>query len=446
MNESPSLSTNLDHGAKTFDMKKPIKPSVRLQYPERCQMVFDARCLDQLLPPDHVARIVWAYVDGLDLSDFLAKVKAVVGGPGQPAIDPRLLLSLWLLATIDGVGSARELDRLCQAHLAYQWLCGGVGVNYHTLADFRTQNEASLGQLLTQSVATLLHQNLVDLTEVAQDGMRVRASAGQSSFKRQAKLEQCLEKAQQQVEALQTQVDEEDAAVSRRQAAARQRAAQERLQRVEQALKEQKRLAERPQFRPGKHREPRASLTDPQAHTMKMPDGGFRPAYNAQIATDTGSGLIVGVDVSDVGSDSGQLLPMEQQIEQRFAKAPQRLLADGDFANHQDIQKLSDKGIEVYAPVRNAEKMQSQGEEPYTPKPKDPPGVAAWRQRMGTEAAKEIYSRRASSAEWANARLRNFGLQQLVVRGLTKVRAVLLLLALAHNLRQTELLKARQKK
>src|SRR5712692_4719859 len=126
---------------------KPIDPSVRLQCAERCQVKFDTRSLDQMLPPDHVARIVWMYVCGLDLSALLARIKAVEGHPGQPAIDPRLLLSLWLMATLDGVGSARELDRLCELHIAYEWLCGGVGVNYHTLADFRTENEAFLSQL-----------------------------------------------------------------------------------------------------------------------------------------------------------------------------------------------------------------------------------------------------------------------------------------------------------
>jgi transposase len=423
---------------------KTLLSSARLQYAERDQVKMETRSLDQMLPPDHVARTVWAYVCGLDLSALLAKIKAVEGGPGQPAIDPRLLLSLWLLATLDGVGSARQLDRLCALHMAYEWLCGDVGVNYHTLADFRTENETILSELLTQSVATLLHQGLVDLKEVALDGLRVRASAGKSSFKRREKLEECLRVAKQQVETLRVQADEDEGAVSRRQEAARERAVRERLERVEQALQEQKRLAERPQFRLGKDAEPRASLTDPQAHTMKMPDGGFRPAYNAQLATDTASGIIVVVDVITVGSDSGQLRPMTQQIEQRFQKSPERMLADGDFANHDDIDALAEKKIDVYAPVRNAKSLQAQGVNPYQSKPGDTPAVGAWRQRMGTEAAQEIYQRRAATAEWANARLRNFGLQQMRVRGLVKARAVVMLFAMAHNLLQTVLLKGRK--
>lgn len=410
-------------------------------------MQMDVRSLDQLLPPDHRARLVWAYVDGLDLSPFFQQIKAVQGRPGQPAIDPRILLSLWLLATIEGVGSARELDRLCEQHMAYQWLCGGVGVNYHTLSDFRSDHRAAFGELLTQSVATLLHQKLVDLHEVAQDGMRVRASAGTKSFRRKPTLEQCLEKARQQVETLKNQADEDEGAVSRRQQAARARAAREQQERVEAALREQKELAERRQRRvelKGKKvREARASTTDAEARTMKMPDGGFRPGFNVELATDTGSGIIVGVDVTNLGSDNGQIRPMIDQIETRYQTTPRRLLVDGDFANLDDIEHLGTvKKIEVYAPVKDGAKQQNQGRNPYQPKTTDPPNVGAWRTRMGTDEGKKIYTRRASTAEWANARLRNMGLRQFLVRGLEKVKAVATLFAIASNCLQSMRLRA----
>lgn len=420
----------------------------RLQRPERHQMKIDERSLDQLLPPDHEARTVWGYVDQLDLTPLLSRVKAVEGSPGQPAIDPRILLSLWLFATIDGVGSARELDRLTQQHIAYQWLCGDVSVNYHTLADFRSTNEEFLNGLLTQSVATLLEQGLVDLKEVAQDGLRVRAHAGAKSFRRQASLDECLTKAKQQVDALQTQCDEDDGAVSRRQQAARERAARERQERIEAALKQRQELADRQdevvQEKGAKRKEPRASTTDPDARTMKMPDGGFRPGFNVEFATDTQSGIVVGVDVVNVGSDSGQLLPMVEQIEARYEQTPPRVLADGDFAKLDDIETLhAEHEVAVYAPIKNAEKEKAKGNDPYLPKPQDGPGVAAWRLRMGAEDAKAIYQRRSSTAEWVNARVRTFGLRQVLVRGLEKVRATALLHALAHNLMQTALLRRR---
>jgi transposase len=423
----------------------------RLQRPERQQMRMDVRALDQLLPPDHVARTVWAYVEGLDLSPLLARIKAVVGRPGQPTIDPRLLLSLWLLATLDGVGSARELDRLTREHLAYEWLCGAVSVNYHTLSDFRSDNEAFLSRLLTQSVATLMQQGLVELQEVSQDGLRVRANAGTKSFRREPSLADCLRKAEEQVATLQKQLDEDDGAVSRRQQAAWQRAARERQERIAEALRHRQQLAERQaehakeKGAKPKRQEPRASTTDPEARLMRMPDGGFRPAYNAEFATDTESGLVVGVDVVTVGSDSGQLRPMVEQIKKRYQRVPQRVLADGDFAHLDDIATLhAEHQVAVYAPVKNTDREKAKGNDPYRPKPKDAPGVGVWRQRMGTEEAKTIYRRRAQTAEWTNARVRNWGLRQVLVRGLAKVRAVALLYALAHNLVQTMLLRSRR--
>jgi transposase len=428
-------------------MSQPYANTARVRLPVRNQMKLDERSLDQLLPPDHVARIVWDFVVRLDLTPFLARIKAVAGHPGQPTIDPRILLSLWLLATLDGVGSARELDRLTTQHIAYQWLCGDVSVNYHTLADFRTSNLELLDDLLTQSVATLRHEGLVELKEVAQDGLRVRASAGSRSFRRRITLEQQLAEARQQVEALRAGVDEDDGAVSRRQQAARERAACERHERLERALQEQTRLAERQaqveQDKGTPRREPRVSTTDPQARVMKMADGGFRPAFNVELATDTASGLIVGLDVINIGSDSGQLRPMVQQIAERFGTTPQRALADGDFAHLDDIQTLAaDHQVEVYAPIRNAAALQAKGINPYEAKAKDPPAVAAWRERMGTAEAKTVYQKRSQTAEWVNARVRNWGLRQFQVRGLEKVRAEATLYALAHNLMQTRRLRA----
>jgi len=412
-------------------------------------MRIDERSLDQLLPPDHEARTVWAYVDGLDLSPLLERIKAVAGRPGQPTIDPRILMSLWLLATLEGIGSARELDRLTELHIGYEWLCGTVSVNYHTLSDFKNHNVEFFNRVLTQSVAALMQQGLVELHEVAQDGLRVRASAGAKTFRREPTLRECLAKAERQVEALQKQLDEDDGSVSRRQQAAQERAARERVERIEEALRQREQLTarqEQVQKEKGAQRkkEPRVSTTDPEARTMKMPDGGFRPAFNVEFATDTGSGIVVGVDVVNVGSDAGQLLPMVEQIAERYEQTPKRVLADGDFATLDDIETLhAEHEIDVYAPVKNAAQEQAKGNDPYQPKPKDAPGVAAWRIRMGTEEAQTIYQRRAQTAEWTNARARNCGLRQFLVRGLEKVRAVALLYALAHNLRQTLLLKSK---
>lgn len=439
---------------RSTDNHPPAKPTAggapRLRLAQRHQLEMRCASLDQLLPPDHAVRNVWDFVCGLDLTPLLQQIKAVQGQAGRDANDPRLLLALWLQATLDGFGSARALNVLCQEHLAYEWLCGGVSMNYHTLADFRSQHTDLLDRLLTESTATLLHQGLVTLQRVAQDGMRVRASAAAGSFRRAPTLQACLQEATDQVEALKTQTDEAAATASARQHAARQRAVCERQERLKQALAEhqqlvQERLAQQQEkgckFDPA---QARASTTDPEARKMHMPDGGTRPAYNVQFATTTDSGVIVGVAVTSSGGDGGQMQPMLEQLEARYGQRPQEMLVDGGFATLADIEaaETHTPPTTVYAPIKDEAKKLAKGEDPYQPKRKDGPGVAGWRQRMGTPAAKEIYRERASTAEWANAGARQRGLYQVTVRGQRKVLAVALLHALVHNLRRALTLRA----
>lgn len=418
----------------------PAGAAPRLRRPQRAQGEMRVASLDQLLPGDHLVRVVWDYVSGVDVTPLLQPIKALSGEPGRDATDPRLLLALWLYATIDGVGSARTLDGLCREHLAYQWLCGGVSLNYHTLADFRSQQTAFLDQLLTASVGTLLHQGLVELKRVAQDGMRVRASAGASSFRREKSLRACLEEAETQVQALKNQVHEDPQAATRRQQAARERAARERQQRLQRALREREKLLalrQRQKKEKGvkfEAEELRVSTTDPEARRMKMPDGGTRPAYNVQFATTTASGIVVGVEVTNVGGDGGQLQPMLEQIEQRYQQLPDQMLVDGGFTTLNDIEQAEENHVQVIGPIKSEATKKAKGVDPYQPRPKDGPGVAAWRQRMGTPEAQAIYRWRAATAEWVNAGARNRGMYQVQVRSRQKVLAVALLHALVHNL------------
>jgi transposase len=412
-----------------------IKP--RLLYANRCQGEMRTDSLDQLLPAEHPVRDVWQFVQTLDLSTLLAEVRSVPGNAGAPAIDPKILMALWLQATIDGIGSSRALAKLCEEHLAYRWLCGGVEVGYHTLSDFRTGHGEVLNQLLTNTVGVLLHEELIDLKRVAQDGMRVRASAGGSSFRRAQTLEACLKEAQEQVQALQSQADEDAGAASRREQAARQRAASERVSRLQAAQEELKKLQEvnatQPKCRQKDPSEVRASTTDPECRKMKMPDGGYRPAYNVQFATTTNGGVIVGVDVTNEGTDGGQMPPMLQQIDERFERRPQEMLVDGGFATVDAIDQAERQGTAVYAPPKQEQQQLEAGKDPYSRKKSDTDATASWRARMGTEAAKAIYKERASTAEWTNAQVRNRGLYAVRVRGLQKVLAVVLWYALAHN-------------
>jgi transposase len=408
----------------------------RIQHAQRDQTAIRFLALDEMLPPDHVARTVWQFALHIDLTPLYDRIKAVVGHPGKPPIDPRILFALWLYATLDGVGSARELDRLCVDHMAYLWLCGEVSVNYHTLADFRVQHANWLNELLSESIATLRHQNLVTLNHVALDGMKVRASAGAASFRRQPTLHERLTEAQEQVAALSQQLDDGNAAVSQRQEAARQRAAQEKVERVQKALAQMPALrASREAFKKGTGDQARASTTDSEARIMKMGDNGFRPAYNAQFATDVDSGLVVDVEVVSQGTDNGLLLPCADRIAQRYGVSPEAMLADAGFQSVGDIEQLAtEHRTRTYMPVKNANKLRDQGKNPFEPKKGDSVAVGQWRQRMGEPESQELYKSRASSAEWVNAGCRNRGLYQVRVRGVSKVRCCALWQALTHNL------------
>jgi len=416
----------------------------RVKRPQRDQIEFRACCFNDLLPEGHQARIVWDYVERLDLSALYGRIKAVERHAGQSAIDPRILFALWLYATLRGVGSARELDRRCDrqtGEVPFQWICGGVSVNYHTLADFRTAHVELLDQTLTTSVAVLMQEGLVTLDRVAQDGMKVRASAGAASFRRRATLEEHLAEAEAQIVALKTELDADPAAANRRQQAARERAARERAERLQKALAQ---LAEvEAKKRASEKEKARTSTTDAEARVMKMADGGYRPAYNVQLGTDTATQIITGVDVSNSGGDQGKMAPMVEQHEERYGDVPDEMLVDGGFAKKDDITQVSPPAgkTTVYAPVQKSKKVNVDA---HAPRENDSPAVAAWRQRMATDEAKVIYKERASTAECVNAIARNRGLQQFHVRGSPKVKAVILWYVLAHNLMRAVALRAEQ--
>lgn len=407
-----------------FELSTPMaapEPAVgppRILEANRTQVLLRPTDLEGLLPPDHSARALWACAERLDLTAFYAPIAAVEGAAGRPAIDPKILLTLWLYATSEGVGSARELARLCEAHDAYRWICGGVHVNHHTLSDFRVAPAAALDLLLTETLAVLLKEGLITLTRVAQDGTRIRASAGAASFRREKSLRRCLAEAEAQVRRC---AAEDDAAVATRTA---------RQARVEQAL------AQLPAVRAAKktadeRAEARVSTTDPEARVMKMADGGFRPAYNVQVATDTAAQVVVGVDVTNVGSDRGASTPMLEAVATRTERTPATWLIDGGFVTREAITAAADHAVTVYAPVPASRGAR----DPHAPRADDTSAVVAWRARMTTPEAKALYKERAATAECVNALWKDHrGLHRLRVRGLAKVLCVALWMAVTHNL------------
>jgi transposase len=429
-----------------IDWKMPGS-AVRLRRPERRQVSMVIECPDDLVSADHPVRMVMAVVEKLDLDRFHEPIKARAGQAGRDATDPQLLVALWLYACTRGIGSARELARRCEDSAAFRWLCGGVSVNHRLLSDFRTDHSAALDALFTQVIASLVDKDVVHVSRVSQDGVRVRVSAGASSFRRQERLEQLLRQARQHVEQLRRQVDSpEHAALSARQRAARKRAAVEKLERLEAAIAQlpelkQKQAEAARRAGNGKHgrqirnRQPRVSTTDAEARVMKMPNGGFNPAVNVQLATDTASRAILGVEVSNEGSDNAGLSePMRRQVEQRTGGKVKQQLIDGGYMRSQDIEQAHRDGVELFVPPKPARNAQNQGSE-LKPKRGDSEAVLSWKRRMASEEGKQIYKQRAASSETVNGDLRSYrGLSQLTVRGLKKTRCVALWCALAYNL------------
>ncbi len=435
MSETPLFPDADDSGTPPRPRPDPEPPAPpRLRLADRQQVRLVPMALDELIPADHDARFVWNLVSGWDLSKFLDAIRARGEAPGRAATDPRILITLWLYASLRGVSTGRELARLCEESAPYRWICGGVSLNYHTLDDFRVGHGAAVQDLLIKMLAVLIQSGTVTVERIAQDGTRVRVGAGSNSFKRKETLERALQQARAHLEILQQQARRGAASAMRREAA-RERAARERVERVEKALEElaQVEAAKAQQKdKPTKTNPPRASTTDPQARFLHMPDGGTRPAVNIQLAVDTQSRAILGVAVTNAGSDAGLAEPMRDQIEEQTGQHVNDQLIDGGFVKLEEMDQAAAAGTTIYMPVPKPRKA---GTDPHQPKKTDSAAVAAWRQRMGTPEAKTIYKQRAATIETVNGELKTLrGLAPLRVRGLAKAFCVVLWSVLAYNI------------
>jgi transposase len=401
------------------------RTQVRTREPLRTQGRMCFEVLEDVLASEHRARLLWRVVETLDLTAFLAGRKAVRGGAGRDVTSVRMLMTLWLYATSLGVGSAREIERRIGSDDAFRWIVGGQSVGRTILSEFRRSHMGALDQLLSEVLGTLLHKGLLSLELMAQDGTRIRASASAPSFRQESSLQECLEQARLHVKAVLAEGDDPESSEGEKRA--REAAALDYQRRVEEAL------AVVQQLRSEGKDKPRASTTDAEARVMKMGDGGFRPAYNVQFATagekDGGPRTIVGVRVTNVGSDVGSITPMLEEIERRTGQLPETLLADGGHLKFDCLRWASAKGVSVLVPLPPPSK------DPKTHRGSYDEPIAAWRERMQTPEAKELYRARAGLAELPNARFKGrLGLGHLLVRGLNKVTCVVLLGILAHNI------------
>lgn len=422
---------------------------------DRAQTRWDLIDLEELLPRDHRARIVMSFVEGLDLSALYDAIKAREGEPGRPPPDPAVLMGLWLYATIEGVGSARQLERLARSDLAYRWISGGVPLNYHGLADFRVAHVAVLDRLLSESVAALIKAGVISLAEVVVDGTKVRANASRDSFKTGKKLARIDAAVEQRLAALKAEIEADPKGSSQRRLAVQERAAREVKERAERARmaldkvrsEKEKRAKTHPQDEAKKKSEPKVSLSDPSARMMRFADGAVRPGYNAQIAATPREGIIISVAMTDRRNDAGLAMPMVEDMVERYGKVPQVLLLDTHYATSDDIAALASHAagpVTVFAPLP----PESDDVKPRTladrkrARAREPESVKEWRSRMETQAGQDIYGLR-KLIERLNAHLKNHGFGFMPVRGLIKVKAVALWHALASNLLAAHRLRAK---
>lgn len=412
---------------------------------DRLQTRWDFIDLEALLPSEHRARIVMSFVEGLDLSALYNAIGAREGEPGRPPPDPAVLMALWLYATIEGTGSARELDRLARSDIAYRWIAGGVPLNYHGLADFRVAHVAVLDRLLMESVTALIAAGVIALAEVAVDGTKVRAKASRDSFKTADQLARIEAAVERRLARLKAEVERDPTAVSRRKQAAQQRAARQVKERAEAARAALDKIGAEKAERMRTHKtaeakkaEPKASLTDPAARYMRFPDGAVRPAYNAQIAVAPEQGIIVAVAMSDRRNDAGLAVPMVDDIVARYGQAPDRLLLDTHYATSEDIAALAAHAggpVQVFAPPpteRNDVKPATLANRARQ-RAQEPESVKQWRNRMATTEGQAVFRRR-KLIERINGNLKNHGFGFMAVCGLLKAKAAALWHALANNL------------
>lgn len=426
-----------------------MNEGARLLRPDRAQLRWDVMDLDTQLAPDHRARMVWDFVAGLDLNPFLARIKARDDHAGRPASDPAVLLALWLYATLEGVGSARAIERLCVYHAAYRWLCGGVPVNHNLLCTFRRDSGVLLDTLLTQSLTGMIAEGLVGLDEVVIDGTKVEACAGRGSMARDRRLTRIETAVAERVASLKKDLDQGACGAERQRRERALRAAQVREARLARARRRLDELEQEKVERARRYAKeeagkgaPKVSMSDPEVRMMRMADGAVRPAWNVQVAT--ANGFIVTVAATDRRKDSGLAAGAVARIKQRYGRAPVRLLADATAITQTEIACFATTcpDLDVYSPVpeERADVTAETLRKRRWLRKREPAAVKAWRVRMAGEAGQAVYRRRKLT-EHVHAKMKNRGFDKMPLHGLVKVQAVCLLHALAHNALQAHRLR-----
>jgi transposase len=498
MGEQANLLEFPERAARESETDPGASGPPKLRLVERSQMTMAVICVDELIAADHKARAIWELAGRLNLDRFVEKVKTRAGAAGRPAWDPRLLVSLWVYAYSEGIGSAREMERLLEWEPGFQWLCGLGSINHHTLSDFRVNHQEALGNLFAQMLALLEQAELLNLERVMHDGTKVRAQAGPDSFRRRKTVEEHLARAQAVVEQMGDPRQDRD-----RRQAARDRVVRERAGRMEQVAEQLAKL--QAAVKPAEREATRVSVTEPEARPMKHGDNAIAPSFNMQISTDAKAKAIVGVHLSQCSSDARSLRAAVVEIEKNLGRKPREMVVDGGFTNRGSIEAMAAQNIEMIGSFpdheeRAASALKGMGIDPafYPPMfawdaatqtlrcpagkpladrglhkkdghqyrqyraqrsdcaacpnkarccPKSSKGrmvsyveienpvVAALRRKMETAEAKQIYRQRGEVAEFPNAWIKDkLGLRKFHVRGLAKATMEAVWACLTYNI------------
>jgi transposase len=284
-------------------------------------------------------------VSRLDLSEFYDCIASVEGEAGRSAFDPLMLISVWVYGYSRGIGSAREISRLCETDPAFEWLTGYQSINAHTLSDFRVAHKQGLDGLFEQILGLLSAEGLLKLERVTQDGTKIQANASPKTFRRKDRIRAYLKAAREHVASM---GEPNQPAAERSKSKARKHSAgREREKRVERALREVEKLSRKKGVK-GKNKQPQVSTTDPEARMMKHGHGGILPSYNVQLSVDSEAKMIAAVGVTNAVNDSEQLIPAMERLEQNFERKPHQVIADGDYTNYRSVAAMAEFEIDYY--------------------------------------------------------------------------------------------------
>ena len=323
---------------------------IKYQAIDRSQTRWEQLDIEELIPQNHAARVIWEVSGKFDFRRFEATRKTREDEAGRPCWSPRLLASIWIYSYSVGIASARAIERMMTHEPGLRWLAGTEVINHHTLSDFRVEDKEGLEGLFAQFLAMLETAGVVDFRTMLHDGTKVKTVAGSASLHRRKTLEKRLKQARKVMRELERRAAAEEAGegVDRKQEAAQKRAAEEAVKRASAALEKIKKL--QASAAPGERDEVRVSASEPEARKMKHADGSWAPSYNVQVSTEGKSRVIVGIGVTTAANDTQELLPAVEKVKENTGQQPHQVIADNGYATRSNVEETSARKIELIAP------------------------------------------------------------------------------------------------